>query len=398
MANAWFESVAEAQRRARRILPKSVYMALVAGSESGLTLSDNVAAFGELGFAPHVAGLSSERELETTVMGQQISLPVIISPTGVQAVHPEGEVAVARAAAARGTAIGLSSFASKPIEDVVASNPRTFFQVYWSGSKEQLLERLDRARAAGAVGLIVTLDWTFSHSRDWGSPRIPEQLNLKAMFDHAPEALMRPRWLLNWVRAGGPPDLSVPNMVPRGGAPPSFFGAYGEWMQTKTPSWADLRWLGEQWGGPIMLKGVMRADDARRAVDAGFTAISVSNHGGNNLDSTPASVRALPAVVDAVGDQVEVLLDGGIRRGGDVVKALALGARAVMIGRAYLWGLAANGQAGVENVLDILRSGIDSALLGLGRSAANELSPADLLIPWGFSRGLSAPAADVSHT
>jgi isopentenyl diphosphate isomerase/L-lactate dehydrogenase-like FMN-dependent dehydrogenase len=144
----------------------------------------------------------------------------------------------------------------------------------------------------------------------------------------------------------------------------------------------------KEWGGPFMLKGVMRVDDARRAVDAGVTAISVSNHGGNNLDSTPASIRALPAIAEAVGDRVEVLLDGGIRRGGDVVKALALGARAVMIGRAYLWGLAANGQAGVENVLDILHSGIDSALIGLGRNSVRELTPKDVLVPEDFVRRL----------
>ena len=149
-----------------------------------------------------------------------------------------------------------------------------------------------------------------------------------------------------------------------------------------------MAWLREQWGGPFMLKGVTRVDDARRAVQAGVTAISVSNHGGNNLDGTPATIRALPAVADAVGDQVEVLIDGGIRRGGDVVKALALGARAVMIGRAYLWGLAANGQAGVENVLDILRGGIDSALLGLGHSRVQDLTRDDLVVPPGFARDL----------
>ncbi|WP_345025693.1 alpha-hydroxy-acid oxidizing protein, partial [Actinomadura keratinilytica] len=161
-------------------------------------------------------------------------------------------------------------------------------------------------------------------------------------------------------------------------------------MQTPPPSWDDVRWLREQWDGPFMLKGVCRVDDARRAVDAGVTAISVSNHGGNNLDGTPAPIRVLPAVADAVGDQVEVLLDGGVRRGGDVVKALALGARAVMIGRAYLWGLAAGGQAGVENVLDILRGGIDSALLGLGRSSVHELTRDDVVIPDGFTRPLGA--------
>jgi L-lactate dehydrogenase (cytochrome)/glycolate oxidase len=386
MSKAWFETVAEAQRRAQRKLPPSVYGALVAGSERGVTLFDNEAAFGELGFAPHVAGLSAQRDLATSVMGRDISLPVVISPTGVQAVHPDGEVAVARATAARGTAVGLSSFASKPIEEVVAANPATFFQLYWSGSKEQIAARVERARAAGAAGLIVTLDWSFSDGRDWGSPAIPERVTLRTAIRYAPEALRHPRWLWAFARARHLPDLTVPNMAERAGERgPTFFGAYGEWMQTPLPTWADVVWLRELWGGPFMLKGVTRLDDARRAVDAGVSAISVSNHGGNNLDGTPATIRALAAVAEAVGTDVEVVLDGGVRRGSDVVKALALGARAVMIGRAYLWGLAANGQAGVENVLDILRGGIDSAVLGLGHASVGELSPADVVVPAGFA-------------
>jgi pre-mycofactocin synthase len=390
MGNPWFETVAEAQRRAKRRLPASVYGALLAGSEKGITVGDNVAAFSELGFAPHVVGLPAKRDQATTVMGQQVALPVIISPTGVQAVHPDGEVAVARAAAARGTAMGLSSFASKPVEEVVAANPKTFFQTYWVGTREQILSHLGRARDAGAAGLIVTLDWSFSMGRDWGSPVIPEHMDLKTMARFAPEVLRRPRWLRDYARTRQPPGLTVPNLARPGEAAPTFFEAYGQWMQAPLPTWEDVAWLREQWGGPFMLKGVIRVDDAKRAVDAGVSAISVSNHGGNNLDSTPATIRALPAIAEAVGDQVEVLLDGGVRRGGDVVKALALGARAVMIGRAYLWGLAANGQAGVENVLDILRGGIDSALLGLGRSAIGELSMDDVVVPPGFTRTLGA--------
>ena len=389
----WFETVAEAHRRARRHLPRSVYGALVAGSEQGVTVDDNIKAFAELGFGPHVAGLAAQRDLSTTVMGQPISLPVIISPTGVQAVHPDGEVAVARAAAARGTVMGLSSFASMPVEDVAAANPQTFFQMFWCGTRDQLLQRMERARAAGAVGLIITLDWSFANGRDWGSPIIPEKTDLKTALRLAPECVTRMPWLLNWARSGHFPDLTVPNLADPGAPPPTFFGAYGQWMQTPLPTWDDVRWLREQWNGPFMLKGVMRVDDARRAVDAGVTAISVSNHGGNNLDGTPASIRALPAVAEAVGDSVEILLDGGVRRGSDVVKAVALGARAVMIGRAYLWGLAANGQTGVENVLDILRGGIDSVLLGLGRSAVTELTRDDIVIPPGFARRLGDPAA-----
>src|SRR3954469_1028758 len=382
---AWFESVAEAQRRARRGLPTSGYKAILAGAERGLTLRDNVEAFSELGFAPHVAGSSAQRELATTVMGVDIDLPVILSPTGVQAVHPDAELAVARAGAARGTAIGLSGFASRAIEEIVAANPKTFAQLYWAGSREAIEARVERARAAGARGLIVTLDWTFSHARDWGSPTIPSAIDAKTMARFAPEVLVRPVWLARLARAGRLPDLAVPNVE---GAP-GFFAAYGEWMQTPPPAWEDLAWLRGLWDGPFMLKGVMRLDDARRAVEeVGATALSVSNHGGNNLDGTPGAVRALRAVVQAVGDCAEVVMDGGIRRGSDVVKALALGARAVMIGRPYLWGLAAGGQAGVENVLDVLKLGIDSALLGLGRGSIDELQLSDLLIPDGFHRRL----------
>ncbi|WP_084361814.1 pre-mycofactocin synthase MftD [Herbiconiux solani] len=394
MANAWFETVAEAQRRAKRRLPSSVYGALVAGSERGLTIDDNVGAFGEIGFAPHVAGHKPARDLSTTIMGLPLSFPVMISPTGVQAVHPDGEVAVARAAANRGITMGLSSFASKPVEEVVAANPDTFFQMYWTGTREQMIQRMDRARKAGARGLIATLDWSFSNGRDWGSPSIPEKLDLKTMVTFAPNVLPHPKWLWQFARAGQLPDLTAPNLQPPGGDAPTFFGAYYEWMQTPPPTWEDVAWLREEWGGPFMLKGVTRVDDARRAVDAGVTAISVSNHGGNNLDTTPATIRMLPSVVEAVGDQVEVVLDGGIRRGGDVAKAVALGARAVMIGRAYLWGLAANGQAGVENVLDILRGGLDSAVLGTGHASVHELSRDDLVVPEGFERTLGAGAED----
>ncbi len=390
MSDTWFETVAEAQRRARRRLPRSVYKALIAGSERGLTLHDNQAAFAELGFAPHMAGLPAQRDLTTTVMGQELSMPVMISPTGVQAVHPDGEVAVAAAAAARGITMGLSGFASKPIEEVVTANPRTFFQSYWIGSHDEILARINRAKSAGAVGLIATLDWTFSDGRDWGSPFIPSDINLEAVRKLGLDASLHPGWLWSFARTGQLPELTTPNMVPLDQRPPKFFEAYGQWMQTPPPSWEDVAWLREAWEGPLMIKGITRVDDARRAAELGVTAISVSNHGGNNLDGTPATIRVLAAIADAVGDDVEVVLDGGIRRGGDVVKALALGARAVMIGRAYLWGLAANGQAGVENVLDILRGGIDSALIGTGRPSVHDLTREDVVIPDGFELALGA--------
>jgi heme/flavin dehydrogenase (mycofactocin system) len=344
-----------------------------------------VSAFDEIGFRPVTAGQAAERSMDVTVMGQSASMPVIMSPTGVQAVHPDGEVAVAAGAANRGIPSGLSSFASKPIEEVAAVNSQLFFQIYWAGDKDSMLARIARAKAAGAVGLILTLDWSFSHGRDWGSPAIPQSFTLKELIPHAPDVIRKPRWAWTWAKSGQIPRLTVPNFATGDDTPPVFFEAYGTWMGTPPPTWDDVAWLREQWDGPFMVKGVVRADEARRAVDAGATCVSVSNHGGNNVDGAPASIRMLPEIVAAVGDQVEVVLDGGVRRGSDVVKACALGADAVLIGRAYLWGLAANGQAGVENVLDILRGGIDATLRGIGVDSIADLTPDDVIVPDGFS-------------
>ncbi|GAA4086309.1 pre-mycofactocin synthase MftD [Nocardioides kongjuensis] len=398
--NPWFESVAVAQERARKRLPQPVYGALVAGSERGQSVADNQAAFAELGMAPHVVGQLPERSQATTVFGQQIGLPVLISPTGVQAVHPDGEVAVARAAAARGTIMGLSNFASKSVEEVTGTGANTFFQMYWTGDRDTMVQRMQRAQAAGVRGLIATLDWSFSMGRDWGSPEIPEKVDLKAMVRLAPKVATKPRWLWQFGQqfrqTGKLPDLTAPNLAAPGETTgPTFFGAYYEWMTTPPPTWDDVAWMRETWaqvsGTPFVLKGVCRVDDALRAVDAGVAGISVSNHGGNNLDGTPAAIRMVRPIAEAVGEQIDVVMDGGVRRGSDVVKALALGAKAVMIGRAYLWGLAANGQAGVENVLDVLSGGIDSALRGLALGSTGELRPEHLLIPDGFERALGVP-------
>lgn len=320
-------------------------------------------------------------------MSQPVSMPVLISPTGVQAVHPDGEVAVARAAASRGIAMGLSCFASRTLEDVTAAHDHVFFQTYWIGDRPRMAQRLERARFAGAKGIILTLDWSFSVGRDWGSPWIPEKIDAQAIRKLAPQVIRRPQWMWSYVKTGKHPNLSTPNMVAPPERPPSFFGAYYEWMKSPLPTWADVQWLVEQWSGPFMIKGISCVEDAKRAVDVGAASISVSNHGGNNLDGTPAAIRLLTAIADEVGSDVEVLMDGGIRRGSDVVKAIALGAKGVLIGRAYLWGLAANGQAGVENVLDIIRSGLDATLLGLGKNSIQELGREDVIVGPNFFRG-----------
>ncbi len=398
-----FESVAEAQRRAQKQVPASVYAHVLAGMEQGLTLEANVAAFGELAFVPRVGvvtGVPGGREQATSVVGEEISLPVIIAPTGAHGVHPQAELAVANAAARAGTAMCLSSWASRAVEDVVAANPRTFFQLSWVGGRDRVVGIVERVSRAGAKALVVTLDKIFAHRRDWGTPPSPVSLanaTLPVMARHfGLQAIRRPGWLFGHLRAGVP-RFTVPNLALPGQPAPGFFGVYQEWWRSPLPTWSDMAWLRDQWHGPLVIKGIAHPEDARRAVAIGADAVSVSNHGGNNLDGTVAAIRLLPAVVDAVGDEIEVLFDGGVRRGGDVVKALAFGARAVLIGRAYLFGLAANGEAGVGNVLDIMRAGIDETLLGLGRASIHELVGSDVVVPAGFAVDVSNDSTVRSH-
>jgi heme/flavin dehydrogenase (mycofactocin system) len=312
---------------------------------------------------------------------KDIDIPVVISPAAAQAIHPEGEVAVARAAERAGTAIGHSNFAPSRFEDVVAANPKAFFQLYWSGTREVIAERVERMRRAGAKGLILTLDATMTQPRDWGSPVIPQKLDLPTLVRYSPMGIFNPSWLLRYLRRGALPDLSVPNLQQPGEAAPTMVDGLVEWMNTPIPTWRDVAWLAEQWHGPFMVKGILSPDDARRAVDAGATAIGVSNHGGNNLDTTPSPLRFLPAVVQAVGSQAEITFDSGIRRGADVVKVIALGAKAALIGRSWFFGLAADGERGVYEVLEAYRVSIDRTLIGLGKSSINDLTPDDLVVP-----------------
>jgi heme/flavin dehydrogenase (mycofactocin system) len=374
------------ERLARRRLPPSVYLALMGGAETGATMDDNVASFGQVGLAPRTADMPGSRDLTTSVLGRRHPLPLLLSPAGAHAVHPEGELAIARAARSKGLAMGLSAFATRSIEEVVEENPQVHFQTYWTGSRAEIAARVERARAAGAVGLMLTTDWCFAEGRDWGSPRVPRTLGVRTAIRFAPEAVRRPRWLMRFAASGRLPDFTVPNLAVPGGAVPTMSEATDVWRATPPPSWDDIRWLAQLWDGPFTVKGVMRVDEAKRAVDAGATAVAVSNHGGNNLDGTPATLRVLPAIADAVGHEVDVLLDGGVRRGADIAKAVALGADAVMVGRAYLWGLAVGGQAGVERVVEILRKGLDSTLLALGRRSPGELCRADLHVPPDFVR------------
>ncbi|WP_349428791.1 pre-mycofactocin synthase MftD [Microbacterium sp. LWS13-1.2] len=383
------ETVAEARARAKKLLPKDVFTALEAGSDGGSTIRANLRAFEQVGMIPRVGvEIPLHPDLKTTFMGQNIDLPVVIAPAAAQAMHPDGEVGVARASRRAGTALGLANFASMPVEDVASANPNTFAHVYLSGDRDTIADRVERFRRAGVKGLIFTLDLSggrVAHQpRDWGSPVYPDGLGLGTMMKYAPTAVVHPRWTLRYLRRGSVPGLYAPNMSKKDGVVPTLVGALNEWVGTHIPTWDDMAWLSDLWGGPFMIKGLVTPDDARRALDVGATAIGVSNHGGNNLDTTPSPLRFLPAVVKAVGDQAEVTFDSGVRRGTDVVKALALGAQSVMIGRPWFYGLATDGERGVYEVLETFRITIERTLIGLGKSSIHDLTPEDLVIPDGF--------------
>lgn len=375
-----FENVAEAERLARRRVPRAIWLAIKAGNEKGWTLADNVAAFDELGFTPTVFGRPTERDLSTEVMGVPIGMPVMVAPVGAQAMHPGGEVAAARAAARADTVMGLSQYASNSIREVAAVNGKTFAQLYWAGTRDQIAARVAEAKASGAAGLIITLDWSFTPRRDWGvPPSPPKKLDLKTMAALSPIAGSRPAWLARYLMSGRIPELRAPNMFTASDPNPMFGAAWQTFERTAPPTWNDIEWLRELWGGPFMVKGITTLEDAKLAADLGADAISVSNHGGNNIDGTPSPLRILPTIVDAVGDRLDVVTDGGVRRGSDVVKALALGAKAVFIGRAYLYGLSVAGEDGVHRILEVLRAGIDETLFGIGRSSVREVARDDVV-------------------
>ena len=302
----------------------------------------------------------------------------MISPTGVQAVHPDGEVAVARAAAARGIAMGLSSFASKPIEDVVAANPQTFFQMYWVGTREEMLARMERARRAGAVGMIATLDWSFSYGRDWGSPFIPEKINFEAMRKYAPQVLMRPRWLLRLRQDRQDPR---PHRAQHGRRPRRA-GADLLRRLRQVDAVAAAH-LGRR---RLAARAVGRARSCSRASCASTTPSAPSTPASppsrcpttaatTSTARRPRSGRCPPSPRPSA-TRSRCCSTAASAAAATSSRPSPSGAKAVMIGRAYLWGLAANGQAGVENVLDLLRDGLDSAMVGLGHAIGRPTSAA----------------------
>jgi len=359
--------VEDYRRLARRRLPRLAFDFIDGGADGEVTLRHNLAAFERLTLRPrHLVDVSS-RSLETTVLGERVALPVLIAPTGMSRVAGRaGDVAGARAAAGAGTVFVLSTMSSNSIEDVrAAASGSLWFQLYLWAERAILERLLDRARAAGCRALVVTVDVPVIGNRRRDA-RNGFALPPRVRWRTAADLLRHPRWL-----AHAPSAVGAAHFLDDAGVSPSATMEHARLVNrllaNPGSSWRDLTWLRDRWDGPLLVKGTLTAEDARLAVECGVDGIVVSNHGGRQLDGAPASLDALVEVAEAVGDQVELLVDGGVRHGTDVIKARALGARAVLVGRPWLYGLAAAGEAGVAGVLEILRTEIDRALALLGR-------------------------------
>ena len=374
---------------ARQRVPKPVFDYLDGGAEGEVTLRENCRVFNDVTFRPRHAVAVPQCDLRTRVLGFDLSLPFLLAPVGYsRLMHPGGEVAAARAAGRAGTGYILSTISGHKLEDVRAgSTGPVFYQLYLMGGRGAAEAVIERARIAGFNALVVTIDTPVSGIRERDYRNGLKELisgGPLAKIPYLPQILSRPGWLVDYLMDGGLPGL--PNVViPGKGQMPlvDINAALAE----STPTWADLRWIREIWKGPIVIKGVLTADDACRAVDEGVAAISVSNHGGRQLDGVPASLRALPEVVDAVKGRIEVLMDGGIRRGTDIVKAISMGARAVLCGRAYAYGLAAAGEAGVDRAIEILRVDLERTLRLLGCASVAELNRSYVNVPKSWEAG-----------
>jgi L-lactate dehydrogenase (cytochrome) len=368
-------TIADLRQKARRRLPRVVFDYIDGGAEGEVTLRGNTRAFDDVVLRPRSAVAIPSCRLETTVLGTRINLPFLLAPIGSSRLfYPRAECLAAEAAGRAGTIYVLSTLAGCRLEDVkAATTAPAWYQLYLVGGRDVATQAIARARAAGYSALVVTIDTPVAGMRERDVRNGMKALvngSYWSRIPYLPQILVKPRWLAGFLADGG--LMQFPN-VELPGTGPMPYADVGAALAQSVVSWSDLHWIRETWNGPIVVKGVHTGDDARRAADEGADAVIVSNHGGRQLDGVAPSIHVLPEVVDAVGSRVEVLMDGGIRRGGDIVKALCLGARAVLIGRAYAYGMAAAGGAGVTRAIDILRADLIRTLTLLGCPAVTEL-------------------------
>lgn len=380
---ATFVNIEDLRQAARRRLPRSVFDYIDGGADGEVTLRENVRSFDDITFRPRYAVETPAPELRTTVLGTPLALPVIFAPVGSSRMFwPRGEEVAAAVAGKAGTIYSLSTLSGCRLEDVKKATPGpAWYQLYLCGGREVASATVQRARDVGYSALILTIDTPVAGLRERDLRNGAKELltrQIGPMLPHIGQFMVKPRWLAGFFGDGG--LMNFPNVMLADGPMP--YADVGAALEQSTVTWKDLGWIREIWKGPIVIKGIHTGDDARRAVDEGANAVVVSNHGGRQMDGVRASIRVLPEVVEAVGGRVEVLFDSGIRRGSDVVKALCLGARAVLIGRAYAYGLAAAGAPGVTRAIDILRADIVRTMKLLGVQSISELNRSYIDVSW----------------
>ena len=381
-------NIEDLRRAAKRRLPRVVFDYIDGGAEDEWTLRANCRAFEQMTFRPRCAVATPVCDLRVSVLGTSLFMPFILAPVGSsRLMYPRGEEAAAGAAGAAGIAYALSTLSGCRLEDVAAaSNGPLWYQLYLVGGRDCALSAIQRAKAAGFSALVVTIDTAVAGMRERDLRNGAKELlsgNLGSKLPFVSQLLMKPRWLAGFLADGG--LMKFPNVVvPDKG--PMLYADVTAALEHSVVTWKDLDWIRQTWSGPIVIKGIHTVDDAHRAVDVGANALVVSNHGGRQLDRVAPTLRILPEVVARVGGQIEVLLDGGIRRGSDIVKALCLGARAVLVGRAYAYGLGAAGNAGVARAIEILRADLIRTLKLLGCPSVAELDSSYVDVPTGWLR------------
>jgi isopentenyl diphosphate isomerase/L-lactate dehydrogenase-like FMN-dependent dehydrogenase len=375
LASSRVVNVEDMRLLAERRVPKIVFDYIDGGADAEVTLRENCRVFQDVTFRPRQAVSFGDCDLGTVVLGSPITVPALLGPVGYSRVmHPGGEVAAARAAGRAGTGYVLSTISGHRLESVrEASTGPAWYQLYLIGGREVAESAIDRARRAGFDALVITVDTAVAGNRERDLRNGMKELfsgSAVAKLPYLPQFLSRPGWLLRFLLDGGVPDLA--NVTDAGQASMRLIDVAVA-LKRAVVSWNDLRWIRTNWPGPIVVKGVLTKDDAHRAADEGAAAIVVSNHGGRQLDGVSPSLTALPSIAESVGAQVEVLIDGGFRRGEDIIKALCMGARAVLLGRAYAYGLAAAGEAGVARILEILRADVERTMRLLGCHSLSQL-------------------------
>jgi L-lactate dehydrogenase (cytochrome) len=386
-------NIADLRRLAQKRLPKVVFDYIDGGADAELTLHENCRVFDDVLFRPKNAVAIPKCDLRTTVCGTQIDLPFVLAPVGSSRMfYPKGEIVAAGAAGAAGTIYTLSTLSGCLVTEVKAGTKGPmWYQVYLVGGRDIATAGIERARKCGCSAIVVTIDTAVAGLRERDFRNGTKELltrSVGGMLPYIHQFVTKPGWLAGFLGDGG--LMTFPNVVLPDG--PMLYADVGKALETSTVSWADLKWIREIWKGPIIVKGLMIGDDARRAIDEGAAGVVVSNHGGRQLDSVYPTLRALPEVVAAANGQCEVYLDGGIRRGSDVVKAICLGARAVLVGRAYAYGLAAGGGAGVTRAIQILRNDVIRTLKLLGCQSIAELDESYVKFPSDWLEYSSSPA------